>query len=215
MPSKKQFIKQQAEAFATEQTELTTFENKDLFKQLIKNIYEWSINGKNHNEIAQYLTLSKKEFDDLLHKYPEMMGAMVKGKEFANTMLSMSMYEMAMGKRTVRRQVPVKEDVYEDGRKTGTITKLMWVEEEIPANVKFNALKFLLENQVPEVYGKMNKEKDENEYAKALSNLSEADKKALIFIEKNEHIKTVKLEKREAPIVDTQTGEPYDTKETN
>lgn len=215
MPSKKQFIKQQAEEFANEQTELTTFENKDLFKQVIKNIYEWSINGKNHNEIAQYLSLTKKEFDDLLHQYPEMMGAMVKGKEFANTMLSMSMYEMAMGKRTIRRQVPVKEDVYEDGKKTGTNTKLVWVEEEIPANVKFNALKFLLENQVPQVYGKMNKEKDENEYAKALSNLSEADKKALILIEKNEHIKTVKLEKREAPIVDTQTGEPYEAKETN
>lgn len=215
MAGKKQFVKQQAEQYANDVMEhaVDTFEDKNLFKQLIKNIYEWSINGKNHNEIAQYLSLSKKEFDDLIHKYPEMMGAMVKGKEFANTMLSMSMYEMAMGKKTVKRQVPVKEDVYEDGKKVGTKTNVIWVEEEIPANVKFNALKFLLENQVPQVYGKMIKEKDENEYAKALMNMSDADKKALILIEKNEHIKTTRLEKKEAPIVSVQTGEPTDEEE--
>jgi phage gp29-like protein len=209
MPSKKQFVKQQAEEYASGVVEsaVDVFQDKNLFKQLIKNVYEWSINGKNHTEIAQYLTLSKKEFDDLQHRFPEIMGAMVKGKEFANTILSMSMYDMATGTKTTKRQVPVKEDVYEDGKKVGTKTVMVWVEEEIPPNVKFNALKFLLENQVPQVYGKMNKEKDENEYAKALMSMSDADKKALILIEKNEHIKTFSVQKKEAPIVSVQTGE--------
>lgn len=203
--TKKRMIEAQASEFVENLPSL--YDDKDTLKRVIYNVYTWSVNGKNKNEIAQYLTLTKKEFEDLTHKYPEIMGAMVKGKEFANTMLSMSMYEMAMGKQTTKRQVPVKEDVYEDGKKTGTKTVMVWVEEEIPPSVKFNALRFLLENQVPEVYGKMNKEKDENEYAKALMNMSDAEKKALVLIEKNEHVKTIKLEKREAPVVDTQTGE--------
>jgi len=203
--SKKKLIESQAQEFVESLPSL--YDDKDTLKRVIYNVYTWSVNGKNKNEIAQYLTLTKKEFEDLVHKYPEIMGAMVKGKEFANTMLSMSMYEMAMGKTTTRRQVPVKEDVFEDGRKTGTKTVMVWVEEEVPPSVKFNALKFLLENQVPEVYGKMNKEKDENEYAKALMNMSDAEKKALVLIEKNEHVKTIKLEKKEAPIVSVQNVE--------
>jgi hypothetical protein len=37
--------------------------------------------------------------------------------------------------------------------------------------------------------------------------MSDADKKALILIEKNEHIKTFSVQKKEAPIVSVQTGE--------
>jgi hypothetical protein len=80
------------------------------------------------------------------------------------------------------------------------------LEEEIPPNVRFNALKFLLENQVPQTYGKNIAKQDQNDYAKMFESLSEADKKALMIIEKNETIKSFEIKKKESPIVDTQDG---------
>jgi hypothetical protein len=165
----------------------------DVIVHTVRNIYEWAVNGKTKTEIAKYLNLSKKEWEELTLKYPETLGAFIKGKEFANTLLSMSMYEMAMGKQTIRRQVTTKDGV-------------VWIEEEIPANVRFNALKFLLENQVPETYGKHIVANDQNDYAKMFHSLSDAEKKALMLIEKKETIKTTEIRRKESPIVSTQTG---------
>ena len=156
----------------------------DTIKQTVKNIYVWATNGKTQTEIAKYLTLSKTEWEELNRKYPETLGAFVKGKEFANTMLSMSMFEMALGKQTVRRQILNKEG------------EPVWLEEDIPPNVRFNALKFLLENQVPQVYGKQHAISDQNEYAKVLATLSDAEKQALMLIEKKETIKTLEVQRK-------------------
>lgn len=162
---------------------VATLDENDTIKQTIKNIYVWATNGKTQTEIANYLTLNKKEWNELVTKYPEALGAFAKGKEFANTLLSMSMFEMALGKQTIRRQVTTKEGV-------------VWIEEEIPANVRFNALKFLLENQVPQVYGKHQAIQDQNEYAKVLATLSDAEKQALMLIEKKETIKTLEVQRK-------------------
>jgi len=169
-------------------------DSSSVIKQTVANVYMWATSGKSSTEIAKFLTLSRKEWDELTRKYPEVLGAFIKGKEFANTLLSMSMYEMAIGKQTVRRQILNK-----DG-------EAVWLEEEIPPNVRFNALKFLLENQVPQTYGKNIAKQDQNDYAKMFESLSEADKKALMIIEKNETIKSFEIKKKESPIVDTQDG---------
>jgi flagellar motor switch protein FliG len=180
---------------ANEFVEMNVSEDSSgVIKQTVANVYMWATSGKSSTEIAKFLTLSKKEWEELTRKYPEVLGAFIKGKEFANTLLSMSMYEMAVGKQTVRRQILNK-----DG-------EAVWLEEEIPPNVRFNALKFLLENQVPQTYGKNIAKQDQNDYAKMFESLSEADKKALMIIEKNETIKSFEIKKKESPIVDTQDG---------
>jgi hypothetical protein len=170
-----------------------TLDDNDTIKQVIKNIYVWATNGKTQSEIANYLTLNKKEWNELVSKYPEALGAFAKGKEFANTLLSMSMFEMAMGKQTFKRQVSTKEGI-------------VWLEEEIPPNVRFNALKFLLENQVPQVYGKHQAMSDQNEYAKVLATLSDAEKQALMLIEKKETIKTLEIQRKPKEYI-TEDGE--------
>jgi len=170
----------------------------DTIKQTVKNIYVWATNGKTQTEIAKYLTLNKKEWEELNRKYPETLGAFVKGKEFANTMLSMSMFEMALGKQTIRRQI-----LNRDGEP-------VWLEEDIPPNVRFNALKFLLENQVPQVYGKQHAISDQNEYAKVLATLSDAEKQALMLIEKKETIKTLEVQKKPKEYI-TEDGVPHET----
>jgi hypothetical protein len=187
----KKIVKQMADEYVRNEVSADT---NDVIKQTIANVYTWASSGKSKLEIAKYLTLTKKEFDDLQAKYPEVLGAFIKGKEFANTLLSMSMYEMAMGNKTIKRQVVTK-----DG--------LTWLEEEIPANVRFNAMKFLLENQVPEVYGKNVAKQAENEYANVLASLTDAEKKALMIIEKRETINTLEFKKKESPVIDTQSGE--------
>lgn len=169
-------------------------ETNDIIKKTIANVYMWATNGKSKTEIAKYLTLTRKEFDDLTLRYPEVMGAFVKGKEFANTMLSMSMYELAMGKEFIERDVVTKDGIVR-------------IKEQIPPNVRFNALKFLLENQVSEVYGKNVVKQAENEYAKALATMTDAEKKALMIIEKRQTINSIEFHKKESPVVDTQTGE--------
>jgi len=173
----------------------TTDDTPSVIKQTVANVYMWATSGKSSTEISKFLTLSKKEWEELTMKYPEVLGAFIKGKEFANTLLSMSMYEMAMGKQMMKRQVLNREG------------EVVWLEEQIPPNVQFNALKFLLENQVPQTYGKNIAKSEQNDYAKMFGELSDADKKALMIIEKNETIRSFEVKKKEAPVVDTQTGD--------
>lgn len=181
------------EQMAKEYVATVDDDTNDVIKKTIANVYMWATSGKSKTEIAKYLTLTKKEFDDLTLRYPEVMGAFVKGKEFANTMLSMSMYELAMGKEFIERDVVTKDGIVR-------------IKEQVPPNVRFNALKFLLENQVSEVYGKNVAKQTENEYAKVLATMTDAEKKALMIIEKRETINSIEFKKKESPVVDTQTG---------
>lgn len=187
----KKIVKQMADEYVANEVATDTH---DTIKQTVANVYMWASNGKSKTEIAKYLTLTRKEFDELSVKYPEVMGAFAKGKEFANTLLSMSMFELAMGKEFVERDVVTKDGIVR-------------IKEQVPPNVRFNALKFLLENQVSETYGKNVAKQTENEYAKVLATLTDAEKKALMIIEKRETINTLEFKKQEAPIVSVQTGE--------
>jgi hypothetical protein len=188
----KKIVKQMADDFVMTNVGVDT---PKVIVDTVRHIYEWATNGKTKTDIAKYLHLSKAEWEELTKKYPETLGAFVKGKEFANTMLSMSLYEMALGKQTIRHQVIGKD---------GTP---IWLEEEVPANVRFNALKLLLESQVPETYGKQIAKAEQNDYAKMFAELSDAEKKALMIIEKNETIRTLEVKKKESPIVDVQNGD--------
>jgi hypothetical protein len=198
MPTKRKTVVQEmAKEFVESNVSVDT---NDVIKQTVANIYMWASSGKSKTEIAKYLTLSRKEFDDLTLRYPEVMGAFAKGKEMANTMLSMSMYELAMGKEFIERDVVTKDGIVR-------------IKEQVPPNVRFNALKFLLENQVSEVYGKNVAKQTENEYAKVLASLTDAEKKALMIIEKRETINTIEFKKQESPIVSYQDGETNETKD--
>jgi hypothetical protein len=198
MPTKRKTVVQEmAKEFVESNVSVDT---NDVIKQTVANIYMWASSGKSKTEIAKYLTLSRKEFDDLTLRYPEVMGAFAKGKEMANTMLSMSMYELAMGKEFIERDVVTKDGIVR-------------IKEQVPPNVRFNALKFLLENQVSEVYGKNVVKQTENEYAKVLASLTDAEKKALMIIEKRETINTIEFKKQESPVVSYQDGETNETKD--
>jgi hypothetical protein len=197
MPTKRNIAKQMAQEFVESNVSVDT---NDVIKQTVANIYMWASSGKSKTEIAKYLTLSRKEFDDLTLRYPEVMGAFAKGKEMANTMLSMSMYELAMGKEFIERDVVTKDGIVR-------------IKEQVPPNVRFNALKFLLENQVSEVYGKNVVKQTENEYAKVLASLTDAEKKALMIIEKRETINTIEFKKQESPVVSYQNGDTNETKD--
>jgi hypothetical protein len=198
MPTKRKTVVQEmAKEFVESNVSVDT---NDVIKQTVANIYMWASSGKSKTEIAKYLTLDKKEFDDLTLRYPEVMGAFAKGKEMANTMLSMSMYELAMGKEFIERDVVTKDGVVR-------------IKEQVPPNVRFNALKFLLENQVSEVYGKNVAKQTENEYAKVLASLTDAEKKALMIIEKRETINTIEFKKQESPVVSYQNGDTNETKD--
>jgi hypothetical protein len=198
MPTKRKTVVQEmAKEFVESNVSVDT---NEVIKQTVANIYMWASSGKSKTEIAKYLTLSRKEFDDLTLRYPEVMGAFAKGKEMANTMLSMSMYELAMGKEFIERDVVTKDGIVR-------------IKEQVPPNVRFNALKFLLENQVSEVYGKNVVKQTENEYAKVLASLTDAEKKALMIIEKRETINTIEFKKQESPVVSYQNGETNETKD--
>jgi hypothetical protein len=197
MPTKRKTVVQEmAKEFVESNVSVDT---NDVIKQTVANIYMWASSGKSKTEIAKYLTLNRKEFDDLTLRYPEVMGAFAKGKEMANTMLSMSMYELAMGKEFIERDVVTKDGIVR-------------IKEQVPPNVRFNALKFLLENQVSEVYGKNVVKQTENEYAKVLASLTDAEKKALMIIEKRETINTIEFKKQESPVVSYQDGETNESK---
>ena len=173
---------------------LEEFSDSELNKQTLKNIFDWSCDGKDEKEIAKFLSLSKKEFNELKCRYPEIVGVMAKGTVYASAQLSLNMYELAMGGRTIYKDVLATETIYDDnGKKVRTIQKPVKISYQLEPN--FYANKFLLENKERIVYGEEKRKEKENE---AVNDLKNMDKKELYKLKSmfvNDDIEKIKGEK--------------------
>ena len=139
-------------------------------KRIAENIFKWSVGGKDSATIMGYLGLTQAKYDELMASYPLFVGAMAKGKEYANSLMGMTMYEMAMGMEYEEEVIVKYSDTYEKVR----ITK------RIDPSVQLRALQYLMENKMGDVWGKERKEKDESDIKEIVRGLSVEERKQVL-----------------------------------
>ena len=147
--------------------ELNDFE---MNKSTIMNISEWALNGKSDDEIRQSLSLSKKQWDVLVHICPVLLLVMRDSRAMADMVIAGSLFQTAIGGKRIKRQVAKSVKEYdENGRVCGEHLETIELEEELPPNPIL--LKFLAENKLSEKFG--NKKTDNSsEFAKILDEMT-------------------------------------------
>ena len=154
---------------ALAQTDLKDFE---MTKQTLINIAEWCLNGNSETEISKKLSLNSTQWKVLCAVCPTMLIIMEQSKTLADVVLAGSLFQTAVGGKIVRKQVPTKKKIYEDGRVVGEETELIWVEEELPPNPLL--LKFIAEKKLNEKLGE-NANADKKDLKGIVDNLSAED----------------------------------------
>ena len=139
-------------------------------KRIAENIFKWSVGGKDGATIMGYLGLTQAKYDELMASYPLFVGAMAKGREYANSLMGMTMYEMAMGMEYEEETVVKYSDSFE-------IVKL---KKRIDPSVQLRALQYLMENKMGDVWGKERKDKDESEIKEIVRGLSVEERKTVL-----------------------------------
>lgn len=153
---------------------LEEFSDSELNKQTLKNIFDWACDGKSDKEIAKFMSLTKKEFEEMKAKYPEIIGVMAKGEVYANTQLALSMYELAVGGKTMYKQVLATETIYDDyGKKVKTVQKPITIKYQLEPN--FYAQKFLMEHKEPKTFGSEKREEKQNEVVEEVGQMDKND----------------------------------------
>ena len=154
------------------QTELKDFE---MNKSTITNIAEWALNGNSDSEIRQKLSLTKNQWAILVTICPTLLLVMKESRALADVVIAGSLFQTAVGGKRIKKQVPVKEKIYEWNEDTGKSwvvgekTTIVEIEEELPPNPLL--LKFLAEHKLSEKLGD-NPLNNESVYKKMVESLS-------------------------------------------
>ena len=161
------------------QTELKDFE---MNKSTINNIAEWALNGDSDNEIRQRLSLTKNQWAILVTICPTLLLIMKDSRALADVVIAGSLFQTAIGGKTIRKQVPVhvKEYEYDEakGRSyvSGEHIEMVEQVEELPPNPLL--LKYLAEHKLSEKLGETTTNK-ENDYKKMVESMT-AEERALL-----------------------------------
>ena len=144
----------------------------------LSNISGWALDGHSDKEIRNKLDLDKHQWAILLTVCPSLIVIMEHSRAMADLVIAGSLFQTAIGGKRVKKQVPVKEKIYDyDGKGKswviGEKTTLVEVEEELPPNPML--LKFLAEHKLSENFGE-SKENKNDKIKEMVDSLSDKDK---------------------------------------
>lgn len=127
---------------------------KDLIitKNTLQNISKWALNGESDYEIAKNLEISKKELDYLLKICPSILVVMQHSRAFADVVVAGTLFQTAIGGKTIKKKMPIKIKDYENGSCIGEHVEIIEIEETTEPNPLL--LKFLAEHKLSEQFGK-------------------------------------------------------------
>ncbi len=154
-------------------TELKDFE---MNKSTISNIAEWCLNGDSDNEIRKKLSLNKNQWAILTTVCPTLLIVMKDSRAVADMVIAGSLFQTAIGGKTIRKQQPMKVKDYENGVVVGEHYVIVEYEEELPPNPLL--LKFLAERKLNEKLGE-NVPKNANDYKHMVDSLSPEERATL------------------------------------
>lgn len=124
----------------------------EMNKTTIRNIAEWSLNGDSNKEIRKKLELNRQQWEILTNICPVLVMVMRDTRHLADLVVAGSLFQTAIGGKTIRRQVVKSVKEYDDkGRICGEKLEKVWLEEELPPNPIL--LKFLAEHKLSEQFG--------------------------------------------------------------
>lgn len=147
-----------------------------LTKQSLKNIGEWALNGKSQTEIRNSLELSPTEWAYLLKVCPQVMCIMERSTAYAEILIAGNLMELALGGRKVKKRMPMKKKIYEDGKVVGEEFEIVEWEEELPPSEK--ATIYIAEHKLDENFSDKPKSSSK-EYREIVESLSEEERQAI------------------------------------
>ena len=165
-------------------TQLKDFE---MNKSTIYNISEWALNGESDNEIRKHLDLNKDQWAILTTICPTLLLVIKETRALADIVIAGSLFQTAVGGRRIKKQVPVKEKIYEWNEKTGKSwvvgekTKVIEIEEELAPNPLL--LKYLAEHKFSEKLGEKQNDK-ESDYKKMVESLTPEERAVIEAMQK-------------------------------
>lgn len=128
-------------------------------KKTLYNICKWALNGASQDEIAHNLELTPKQFETLTQLCPFVLYIMQSSYAYADIIVAGTLFERAIGKTIVKKQVLCKVHDYDDtGRVIGEHYEKQEIEEQLPPEP--NLLKFLAEHRLSEKFGEKQIDED-------------------------------------------------------
>ena len=143
----------------------------------LTNISQWALDGKSQYEIAQNLELSPAQWLYLCDRCPSLVKVMQHSQAFADMVVAGTLYDTAIGGKKVKKQVPMKVHIYENGKVVGEKYEIVEVEEETQPNPYL--LKYLAEHKLSENFGQKPAQ-DFGKYRDIIDNMSEEEEKAVV-----------------------------------
>lgn len=146
-------------------------------KKTLLNISQWALDGKSENEIAHNLELTSAQWVYLCERCPAIVKVMQHSQAFADTVIAGTIFETAIGGKKIKKKVPMKIHIYDNGKVVGEKYVLVETEEETQPNPYL--LKFLAEHKLSEKLGE-GKALDSSKFRNVIDNLDPEEEKAII-----------------------------------
>lgn len=143
----------------------------------LNNIAGWALDGKSQMEIATNLELTPAQWLYLCDKCPSIIKVMQHSQAYADMVVAGTLFETAIGGKKIKKKIPMKVHLYENGKVVGEEYQMVEIEEETQPNPML--LKFLAEKKLPENFGE-EKAKDFGKFRDIIDNMSEEEEKALV-----------------------------------
>ena len=150
--------------------------NIEISEKTLLNISKWLLDGKSEYEIRQNLELSISEWQYLLNTCPAIGVVMQHTTAYADMVVGATLLQTAIGGRVIKKKIPLKVRIYEDGKVIGEKYEMVEVEEETQPNPLL--LKYLAEHKLSEKLGD-NKKDSSKEYKNIIDNMSDEEIKLL------------------------------------
>lgn len=150
--------------------------NIEISDKTLMNIGKWCLDGKSEYEIKQNLELSDSEWRYLLKTCPAIVVIMQHSTAYADMIVGGTLFQTAVGGKIIKKKVPMKVRIYEDGKIVGEKYEYVEVEEETQPNPYL--LKFLAENKLSEKFGSGKKDSSD-EHRTIIENMTEEEINAI------------------------------------
>lgn len=144
----------------------------DISERTLLNISKWFLDGKSEYEVRQNLEMSISEWQYLLNTCPAIGVVMQHTTAYADMVVGATLLQTAIGGKVIKKKIPLKVRIYEDGKIIGEKYEMVEVEETTQPNPLL--LKYLAEHKLSEKLGDAKRD-NAKEYKDVIENMSEEE----------------------------------------
>ena len=146
-------------------------------RKTLANISAWALDGKSQYEIATNLELTPAQWLYLCDRCPSIVKVMQHSQAYADMVVAGTLFETAIGGKVVKKKVPMKVHLYENGKVVGEEYQMVEIEETTQPNPLL--LKFLAEHKLSENFSDK-KSQDFGKFRDVIDNMTDEDEQAVV-----------------------------------